>query len=83
LSASITAKEFLMFFLQQNLPVWERALRLGGALLLACAGLLWLPVGWAVALSFVSAAVLGLTAIVGFCPACALAGRKRVAKGRP
>ena len=72
-----------MFFLQQNLPVWERALRLGGALLLACAGLLWMPAGWPVALAFVSAAVSGLTAIVGFCPACALVGRKPVAKGKP
>jgi len=72
-----------MFFLQQNLPVWERALRLGGALLLACAGLLWLPAGWPVALASVSAAVLGLTAIVGFCPACALVGRKPAAKGKP
>jgi len=72
-----------MFFLQRNLPAWERALRLGGALLLACAGLLWLPAGWPMALALASAAGLGLTGIAGFCPACALVGRKPVAKGKP
>jgi hypothetical protein len=72
-----------MFFLQRNLPAWERAARLGGALLLACAGLLWLPAGWPVALALGSALVLGLTGVFGFCPACAMAGRKPAAGGKP
>ncbi|MFS2036107.1 YgaP-like transmembrane domain [Polaromonas sp. CT11-55] len=72
-----------MFFLQRNLPAWERALRLGGALLLACAGLLWLPAGWPMALALAGAAGLGLTGVAGFCPACALVGRKPAAKGKP
>jgi len=72
-----------MFFLQRNLPAWERALRLGGALLLACAGLLWLPAGWPVALALGSALMMGLTGVIGFCPACALVGRRPVAKGKP
>lgn len=72
-----------MFFLQRNLPAWERALRLGGALLLACAGLLWLSSGWSMALAIGSALMLGLTGIAGFCPACALVGRKPVVKGQP
>lgn len=72
-----------MFFLQRNLPAWERALRLGSALLLACAGLLWLPAGWPMALALASAVVLGLTGVAGFCPACALVGRRPAAKGKP
>lgn len=72
-----------MFFLQRNLPAWERVFRLGSALLLACAGLLWLPAGWPVALALGSALVMGLTGVIGFCPACALVGRKAVAKGKP
>lgn len=79
---STTNKEFLMFFLQRNLPAWERAFRLGGALLLACAGLLWLPAGWPVALALGSALAMGLTGVIGFCPACALVGRKPAARGK-
>jgi hypothetical protein len=72
-----------MFFLQRNLPAWERAFRLGGALLLACVGLLWLPAGWPMALALGSALVMGLTGVIGFCPACALVGRRSLAKGKP
>lgn len=59
----------------KNLPTWERLLRIGlGAVAVAYAvvtvgGLL----GWAIAASGIGAA---LTGIFGFCPACALAGRR-------
>lgn len=66
-----------MFFIKRNLPHWERALRITMGLLLGAsvysglfsAGMLsWLAMG--------TAATLVLTAFVGFCPACALAGRR-------
>lgn len=58
----------------KNLPNWERVLRLGGALVLAlCA---WqfrdTVAAWAFGIAALTSAV---TAIAGYCPACAIAGR--------
>ena len=69
-----------MFYLKRNLPWWERTLRAAATLaLLAAAALAGMPAGgllwW---LLIASAATAALTAIVGFCPACALFGRKPV-----
>ncbi len=61
---------------QKNLPLWERALRVLAALALIAGGLLGLPgtaLGWLLA---ASGAFVGLTGFVGFCPACAMVGRK-------
>ena len=61
---------------QKNLPVWERALRVGVAVAMIAAGLVGLQgtaLGWLVA---ASGAFAALTGFVGFCPACALVGRK-------
>lgn len=59
----------------KNLPWWERAIRLaGGAVLVICAfagmGGTW---QW---LLLASGIVLTLTGFLGFCPACAMAGRR-------
>jgi hypothetical protein len=63
---------------RKNLPGWERLMRsVAGAIMIA-GGLLW-P-GLAGTLTGVIVAVSGLTAIltgfVGFCPACAMVGRR-------
>jgi hypothetical protein len=68
-----------MIYFKRNLPGWERAIRLlSGLLLVAIAVLLstspplmW--VGVAAGLSLVG------TSFVGFCPMCAMVGRKPVA----
>lgn len=58
----------------KNLPAWERGLRLlAGMLMGACAwhfGLNPVGIGFAVA-----GVISGLTAVVGYCPMCAMAGR--------
>lgn len=59
----------------KNLPLWERALRIGGGTAAAAyaalnMGSVW---GWAMVAGGVGAALTGL---FGFCPACALAGRR-------
>jgi len=59
----------------KNLPTWERAVRLVGATAMAlCA---WhfgqVPAGYVFG---VTSAVTALTAVFGFCPMCALAGRR-------
>lgn len=62
-------------FYIKNVPGWERGLRLllgaaGAALALyTVAG----PMGWLLA---ASAAGIALTGLVGFCPMCAMVGRR-------
>ena len=65
-----------MFTLKRNLPGWERALRLVVALLVAVAALALLAPGTARWLALAGAAVAAFTALAGFCPACALVGRR-------
>jgi hypothetical protein len=61
-------------FFIKNVPMWERAVRGGASILMVVAG-------WSLGtpyreLAVASAATLVLTAVVGFCPMCALVGRK-------
>lgn len=62
-------------FFVPNVPPWERALRIAVAVAGVVVGLIALssPWSWLVA---GSAAGFGLTGVVGFCPMCALAGRR-------
>lgn len=68
--------------LKRNLPVAERVIRLALALAVAVAA----GAGWPLSASFArwvgvaAAAGLALTALVGVCPACALAGRRAVGR---
>jgi len=63
-----------MFYVK-NLPNWERALRAGAGL--AVAAWSWLSLdGQAGAWLALGAAGLALSGLVGFCPACAMLGRK-------
>ena len=62
-------------FYAKNLPGWERTLRvvLSAAVIAGTLALLAAPWSWVVASSALGFAVTGL---VGFCPACALVGRR-------
>ena len=67
---------------RKNVRPLERAARLlGGALIVACAltQVGFTPLGWALA---ASGAVTALTGLIGFCPACAMAGRRPVEADR-
>jgi hypothetical protein len=64
-----------MFYVK-NVPGWERVLRaIAGLAMIACGllGLKGLPIGYLLAGSGV---VTMLTGFFGFCPMCALAGRR-------
>jgi hypothetical protein len=65
-----------MFYLKRNLPGWERALRIMLGLSGACAAFLFLPAGAMMWLAVASGVGFALTGVVGFCPACALVGRR-------
>lgn len=59
----------------KNLPLWERLLRIVFGIVAAAYAVLKLGgiLGWAVTAGGVGVALSG---IFGFCPACALAGRR-------
>jgi uncharacterized membrane protein len=63
-------------FYRKNVPGWERLVRLvAGAAIVAC-GLIGIGMnlpGFAVAAIGI---FTGLTGLVGFCPACSMAGRR-------
>ena len=65
-----------MFYLKHNVPGWERAVRLTLGIATAVAGYYLLPAGMLQWVSYLSGASLALTGIIGFCPACALVGRR-------
>lgn len=64
-----------MFYVK-NLPSWERILRVAmGLMALAYAVMNWGTSGVAVG-SGLMAVVLAMTGLFGFCPMCAMVGRK-------
>lgn len=62
-------------FYQKNLPIWERAIRVMMGLALFAGGLFGLrdEIGYGLAIMGVMVTVTGF---IGFCPACAMVGRK-------
>jgi hypothetical protein len=69
-----------MFYVK-NLPGWERGLRVGGGAIMAAYGLLSLSgsPAWLLAAAGVGTALSGM---LGFCPMCALAGRRLAKRAR-
>jgi hypothetical protein len=62
-------------FFMKNLPPWERGLRILLSLVGAAVCLVSLSPPWSWG-GVASAAGFGVTGVVGFCPMCALAGRR-------
>lgn len=63
-------------FYMKNVPGWERALRvLLGMMALAFAYQNWGESNFGVGMG-VAGAMLALTGLMGYCPMCAMAGRK-------
>ncbi|MEI9429707.1 YgaP family membrane protein [Mesorhizobium sp. Cs1299R1N3] len=62
-------------FYKKNLPLWERLVRLlAAAVMGSCAAHFWgTPVGYTWAVGGVG---MALTSVFGFCPMCAMAGRR-------
>ena len=63
-------------FYRKNLPGWERAARvIGGVAMVACGllGLSGMPIGYLIA---AAGGVTATTGFVGFCPMCAMVGRR-------
>jgi hypothetical protein len=69
-----------MFHFKRNLPVWERTVRLCLAVLVGGATSYFLDVRILQILGFSTAMLLASTAFLGFCPACAMFGRKSISE---
>jgi len=63
-----------MFYVK-NVPGWERTLRVGAAAALMAYALI-MQDGVMSTVLIASAAGLGLSGLFGFCPACAMVGRR-------
>jgi hypothetical protein len=71
---SPTRKAYM--FYQKNLPVWERILRVAAGIMVIVAALFVPLAPWMRGLVIVSALAFAFFGFIGFCPACALYGRK-------
>jgi hypothetical protein len=63
---------------QKNLPLWERWLRVLGGIALVGYGLFGTPSALVMGIALFSAAAVIVTGFVGYCPACAMVGRKPI-----
>lgn len=64
-----------MFF-KKNVPGVERAIRIAIGLCMICVGVLFAPQDWMIWASVAAGAMAICTGFIGFCPMCAIAGRK-------
>lgn len=71
-----------MFYLKRNLPTIERVIRLALGLGTAAITASFATAPWMALAGYATAATLAGTAVVGFCPACAMFGRKSIGGGK-
>ena len=64
-------------FYRKNLFAWEQMLRVLAGLAMIGGGVIYLT-GWPAYLVAASGAFLAVTGIFGYCPACAMVGRKPI-----
>ena len=62
---------------RKNLFAWEQMLRIIAGVAMIGGGLIYLP-GWPGYLVAASGGLLAVTGVFGWCPACAMVGRKPV-----
>ncbi|MBN9486889.1 MAG: DUF2892 domain-containing protein [Alphaproteobacteria bacterium] len=67
-----------MFYFKANLPGWERTIRVVTGLVLIGITYLYSTATWMDGVGFVVGIILAGTGFLGFCPMCAMAGRKAV-----
>ena len=81
-NVNITKKGNQMFYFKRNLPVWERVVRVALGI---CTGIITAKLDvalWMQIAGYGTAVMFAGTALIGFCPACALFGRKALGSSR-
>jgi hypothetical protein len=67
-----------MFYLKRNVPVWERGLRVVAGLAVAGLAFAFAPSALRMWGGVAAGLTLAVTGLVGYCPMCAMVGRKAV-----
>ena len=67
-----------MFYFKINVPGWERLLRVAAGVCVAILAALYANAPTVMWIGVAGGLMFGLTGLVGFCPMCALVGRKAV-----
>ena len=66
-----------MIHFKSNLPGWERAIRIAAGVTMAVLAYIYAAAPWTWAGLAAGATMIG-TGFIGFCPMCALAGRRPI-----
>jgi hypothetical protein len=71
-----------MFYLKTNVPGWERLLRIGTGIAVAILAFMFAqaPVGMWIGIG--GGLMFAMTGLIGFCPMCAMVGRRPVELGK-
>jgi hypothetical protein len=72
------AEKSQMMYLKTNLPGWERALRVVMGVMLAGLAYLFAPTALMTWVGFGMGAMFAGTGFIGFCPMCAMVGRRYI-----
>lgn len=67
-----------MFYLKRNVPGWERAMRVALGVTAAGLAVAYAPAPLALWAGVAGGLTFAVTGLVGFCPMCAMVGRKPV-----
>jgi hypothetical protein len=67
-----------MFYLKRNVPVWERGLRVAAGFAIAALAFAFAPSPIRMWAGMAGGLMVALTGLVGYCPMCAMVGRKAV-----
>lgn len=67
-----------MFYLKRNVPVVERGLRVVAGICGAVLAIAYAPMAAGMWAGIVAGAAFAITGLVGYCPMCAMIGRKPV-----
>jgi hypothetical protein len=65
-----------MLYFKQNLPTWERTVRIVAGLSIVCFAILYSTMQWMTWIAVAGGIMFAATGFVGFCPMCAMVGRK-------
>ncbi len=69
-----------MMYLKTNLPNWERGLRVALGVVVAAMAYRYAGAPWMIWAGGASGLMLAATGFVGFCPMCAMVGRRAIAR---
>lgn len=71
-----------MIYFKTNLPGWERAIRIATGIFVACLAALFATAPWMTWAGIAMGLMFAGTGFVGFCPMCAMIGRRTIETGK-